>query len=126
MIKKQGRRESNSQPLVLETSALPIELHPYSKLTKIAKSLRPPLALKTPSPTKGGHPPQDKLPDDKPHQPNPVVQGSRWSRNPNPEIAAKAPHTFIACDAFLVHTVKPPFRTLPIPNSDLLITEQSW
>ena len=24
----QGRRESNSQPLVLETSALPIELHP--------------------------------------------------------------------------------------------------
>ena len=26
--KWQGRRESNSQPLVLETSALPIELHP--------------------------------------------------------------------------------------------------
>ena len=25
----QGRRELNSQPLVLETSALPIELHPY-------------------------------------------------------------------------------------------------
>jgi hypothetical protein len=24
----QGRRELNSQPLVLETSALPIELHP--------------------------------------------------------------------------------------------------
>ena len=27
---KQGRRESNPQPLVLETSALPIELHPSS------------------------------------------------------------------------------------------------
>src|SRR5689334_8998083 len=26
---KQGRRESNPQPLVLETSALPIELHPF-------------------------------------------------------------------------------------------------
>jgi hypothetical protein len=25
---KQGRRDSNPQPLVLETSALPIELHP--------------------------------------------------------------------------------------------------
>jgi hypothetical protein len=25
----QGRRDSNPQPLVLETSALPIELHPY-------------------------------------------------------------------------------------------------
>ena len=25
---KQGRRESNSQPPVLETGALPIELHP--------------------------------------------------------------------------------------------------
>ena len=28
----QGRRESNSQPLVLETSALPIELRPSIKL----------------------------------------------------------------------------------------------
>ena len=30
---KQGRRESNSQPLVLETSALPIELRPYRRST---------------------------------------------------------------------------------------------
>ena len=27
----QGRRESNPQPAVLETAALPIELHPYGK-----------------------------------------------------------------------------------------------
>ena len=30
-IEWQGRRESNSQPLVLETGALPIELHPYGE-----------------------------------------------------------------------------------------------
>ena len=28
--KWQGRRDLNPQPLVLETSALPIELHPYT------------------------------------------------------------------------------------------------
>ena len=34
----QGRRDSNSQPLVLETSALPIELHPCM----LAHDSRPP------------------------------------------------------------------------------------
>jgi hypothetical protein len=29
----QGRRDLNPQPLVLETSALPIELHPFKKTT---------------------------------------------------------------------------------------------
>ena len=31
VIVEQGRRDSNSQPLVLETSALPIELHPFAR-----------------------------------------------------------------------------------------------
>jgi hypothetical protein len=30
---QQGRRDSNSQPPVLETGALPIELHPYDAQT---------------------------------------------------------------------------------------------
>jgi hypothetical protein len=39
---KQGRRESNPQPLVLETSALPIELHPSSLIAaSCGESLHP-------------------------------------------------------------------------------------
>ena len=30
----QGRQDSNLQPLVLETSALPIELHPYRRVAR--------------------------------------------------------------------------------------------
>ena len=33
---RQGRRDLNPQPLVLETSALPIELHPWVKIAKLA------------------------------------------------------------------------------------------
>ena len=32
---KQGRRDLNPQPLVLETSALPIELHPSMGITRL-------------------------------------------------------------------------------------------
>ena len=31
LVGKQGRRDLNPQPLVLETSALPIELHPFAQ-----------------------------------------------------------------------------------------------
>jgi hypothetical protein len=37
MGSKQGRRESNSQPPVLETGALPIELHPYVAYAALAR-----------------------------------------------------------------------------------------
>ncbi len=34
---RQGRHESNVQPLVLETSALPVELRPYGYVVIIAE-----------------------------------------------------------------------------------------
>ena len=37
-IEWQGRRESNSQPPVLETGALPIELRPYASVRTIQQS----------------------------------------------------------------------------------------
>ena len=56
-LKWQGRRELNPQPLVLETSALPIELHPYRRIhsailvTTPEPTVRPPsrMAKRTPS-----------------------------------------------------------------------------
>ena len=39
-IQWQGRGDSNSQPLVLETSALPIELHPYGSCQPSAFSFQ--------------------------------------------------------------------------------------
>ena len=36
-----GRRDSNSQPMVLETTTLPIELHPYGGTTQIGSAKIP-------------------------------------------------------------------------------------
>src|SRR5262249_39528411 len=49
--REQGRSDSNAQPLVLETSALPIELHPFEALSCQHVSYQP--KRERPSPRRG-------------------------------------------------------------------------
>jgi hypothetical protein len=41
-IRWQGQRESNPQPSVLETDALPIELYPYAAIIETGRRAQPP------------------------------------------------------------------------------------